>query len=368
MYNGWMRPFAVNRILLPEERKEALRREAQAEVEPGQHMGLIRLNSTYIDWIDRRFRFRGMLNTSIATLGGLFVVGLGLFVFGDSILFDWTYSDWLLRVCLSFGVCLFAFGSSYVLYYTALRYDYHTYTHYPIRFNRKTRMVHVFRHNGPDGVLSVPWESVYFHLGHGSGMPFLRDIRGEVMEGDTVKDTFALGHAMESETPVREMWEFIRRYMDQGPEAVADSPMAKYIALSVTPTLKNCMLFAVSFTNATTPFKRALLSPFIVLFTLTRWVVFRTSQEPVFPAEVEMTCEVALNDPNVWPVPESTGQFAAEIPGVMKYAEAKARRSWERERQKELESARTSKSVEEMARELERKATRRTLGKRSSRR
>ena len=105
-----------------------------------------------------------------------------------------------------------------------------------------------------------------------------------------MKDTFALGHAAESEPPVREMWEFIRRYMDEGPEALVDSPFAKYVALSVAPTLRNCMLFAVSFTNATTPLKRVLLSPFIALFTVTRWVVFapassqclpRTSRRPV---------------------------------------------------------------------------------------
>jgi hypothetical protein len=45
-----------------------------------------------------------------------------------------------------------------------LRKESFAYTHYPMRFNRKTRTVHVFRPNGT--VLSVPWDQLYFTLGH----------------------------------------------------------------------------------------------------------------------------------------------------------------------------------------------------------
>ena len=71
-------------------------------------------------------------------------------------------------------------GMAYLLYYIMLRLEYFAHTHYPIRFNRVTQMVHVFRHDGPDGALTVPWESVFFHIGRGTNMKFLRDIRGEV--------------------------------------------------------------------------------------------------------------------------------------------------------------------------------------------
>ncbi|POR53587.1 hypothetical protein B0G62_103159 [Paraburkholderia eburnea] len=336
MYTGWIRSFPVDRTLSAQERQESLPHETQADIEPGQHISLIHINSTYIDWIDRRFRFRGMLNTFVATLGCIFIAGSGIYAAYVLLrLIPEAGQDLWTNVACAVAISIFGFGISYLLYYFTIRYDYFTYTHYPIRFNRKTRMVHVFRHNGPGGVLSVPWESMYFHIGRGTDMKFLRDIRGEVLDGEVVKDTFALGHAAESEPPVREMWEFIRRYMDEGPDAVVDSPMAKYVALSVTPTLKNSMLFAVNFTSATTTLRRVLLSPFIALFTATRWLVFRTCKEPVFSPEIEATCQVAADDPNVWPVPESTGQFAADIPGVLEYAEAKARRRWEKERARE---------------------------------
>ncbi|MDR2851560.1 MAG: hypothetical protein LBV61_00630, partial [Burkholderiaceae bacterium] len=127
------------------------------------------------------------------------------------------------------------------------------------------------------------------------------------------------------------MWEFIRRYMDEGPQAVADHPMARYVSLSVTPTIKNCMLFAMNYTGAYTPLKRVLFWPFLWLFTLVRWLIFYTCKKPVFPEEIEATCKVDEDDPNIWPIPASAGQFAQEIPGVLEYAEARAKRSWERE-------------------------------------
>ncbi|PNR54664.1 hypothetical protein LA07_16365, partial [Xanthomonas oryzae pv. oryzae] len=79
-----------------------------------------------------------------------------------------------------------------------------------MRFNRKTRKIYVFREKRDGGLLIVPWDEVFFHIGRGTDMKFLRDIRGEILDGDIVKDTFALGHCAERDEPVKEMWEFIR--------------------------------------------------------------------------------------------------------------------------------------------------------------
>ncbi|AXM14439.1 hypothetical protein BRN32_18390 [Xanthomonas oryzae pv. oryzae] len=196
--------------------------------------------------------------------------------------------------------------------------------YYPIRFNRKTRKIYVFRENRDGGLLIVPWEEVFFHIGRGNDMKFLRDIRGEILDGDIVKDTFALGHCAERDEPVKEMWEFIRRYMEEGPEAVAEHPLDKYVELSVAPTWKNCLISAVGFTNATTPFKRVLLFPFIGTFTVVRWLVFKSCKQPVFPPEVEAECQVEPNDPHIWPIPNSIGEFVTTVPGLMAYAMRKA--------------------------------------------
>ncbi|RBF83378.1 DUF6708 domain-containing protein, partial [Xanthomonas oryzae] len=184
--------------------------------------------------------------------------------------------------------------------------------------------IYVFREKRDGGLLIVPWEEVFFHIGRGTDMKFLRDIRGEILDGEIVKDTFALGHCAERDEPVKEMWEFIRRYMEEGPEAVAEHPLDKYVELSVAPTWKNCLISAVGFTNATTPFKRVLLFPFIGTFTVVRWLVFKSCKQPVFPPEVEAECQVEPNDPHIWPIPNSIGEFVTTVPGLMSYAIRKA--------------------------------------------
>nr|WP_324250654.1 DUF6708 domain-containing protein [Xanthomonas hortorum] len=258
-----------------------------------------------------------MLNMSM-----VFICLLGFMGFFIFLLMKMTEGG---RGSVAIGISsLFPLLAGFGLYALFLKHEFFCFVYYPIRFNRKTRKIYVFREKRDGGLLIVPWDEVFFHIGRGTDMKFLRDIRGEILDGTIVKDTFALGHCAERDEPVKEMWEFIRRYMEEGPEAVAEHPMDKYVELSVAPTWKNCLISAVGFTNATTPFKRVLLSPFICTFTLVRWLVFKSCKQPVFPPEVEAECTVEPNDPNIWPVPTSIGEFVTTVPGLMTYAMRKA--------------------------------------------
>ncbi|RBD08227.1 hypothetical protein BRM22_24350, partial [Xanthomonas oryzae pv. oryzae] len=316
MFTGWLRKFQTDRPLSVEERSSVLPRVFQENIIPSQRAGLVRINSSYLDWIDRRFLYRGMLNTSAVSLGALGFIGAAIFFVYKSFFGGYPYGAVIsLRV-----VAVFALVCSLFLYFFLLRHDFFRYLYYPIRFNRKTRKIYVFREKRDGGLLIVPWEEVFFHIGRGTDMKFLRDIRGEILDGEIVKDTFALGHCAERDEPVKEMWEFIRRYMEEGPEAVAEHPLDKYVELSVAPTWKNCLISAVGFTNATTPFKRVLLFPFIGTFTVVRWLVFKSCKQPVFPPEVEAECQVEPNDPHIWPIPNSIGEFVTTVPGLMSYA------------------------------------------------
>ncbi|WP_058362863.1 DUF6708 domain-containing protein [Xanthomonas translucens] len=301
-----------------EERLSSFDLKIKTDAIPAQRLGLVEINSVYIDWIDRRFLYRGMLNTSVFFIGLLGFLVLFVFLIHDVPLGMSLIS--LVAVLSSITPAV----AAYLLYVLWLRREFFRYVYYPIRFNRKTRKVYVFREKRDGGLLIVPWEDVFFHIGRGTDMKFLRDIRGEILDGTIVKDTFALGHCAERDEPVKEMWEFIRRYMEEGPEAVAEHPMDKYVELSVAPTWKNCLISAVGFTNADTPFKRVLLSPFIGTFTVVRWLVFKSCKQPVFPPEVEAECTVEPNDPNIWPVPTSIGEFVTTVPGLMTYAMRKA--------------------------------------------
>ncbi|AKO19987.1 DUF6708 domain-containing protein [Xanthomonas oryzae] len=318
MYTGWIgKNFPVDRPLLGDEVSAKLNADSVGSL-AAQRLALVSINSTFIDWIDRRFLYRGMLNTSVFLVGCFIMIAciaLCIVLFADSVGFG--------RFGLAFPISV-AIGGIWIFWNFFLKYEFFRHIYYPIRFNRKTRKIYVFREKRDGGLLIVPWDKVFFHIGRGTDMKFLRDIRGEILDGEIVKDTFALGHCAERDEPVKEMWEFIRRYMEEGPEAVAEHPLDKYVELSVAPTWKNCLISAVGFTNATTPFKRVLLFPFIGTFTVVRWLVFKSCKQPVFPPEVEAECQVEPNDPHIWPIPNSIGEFVTTVPGLMSYAIRKA--------------------------------------------
>ncbi|WP_143136681.1 DUF6708 domain-containing protein [Burkholderia ubonensis] len=187
--------------------------------------------------------------------------------------------------------------------------EFFSYSYFPIRFNRQTRMIHVFRHNGRNGVLSVPWDQVYFHIGKGEVNRDLTDIRGHVMDGDNVIDTFAVGHFFgRDEQPVRQIWKFIVVYMEQGPQAL---PKDMVIGTSTSRSWANCFLWAKSYCDIFLPI------PLVnwvaaALVTCMRWLVMQSCKEPVWPAEIEATSAIEPNDPHQWAEPRFTGEFAKD--------------------------------------------------------
>jgi len=66
VYTGWLTKFRANGPIDAIERLERLRRERD-ERRSERHC-VISLNSTYMDVIDRRYRLRGMVATTVATL------------------------------------------------------------------------------------------------------------------------------------------------------------------------------------------------------------------------------------------------------------------------------------------------------------
>ncbi|RZT36758.1 DUF6708 domain-containing protein [Cupriavidus agavae] len=331
MYKGWTIPFKINRSLTQEERDQALPRDGAPVARPQQRAALIAMNSTYLDWIDRRFVYRGTMNTFLATLTVLMMIPALIVLnwMGYSIRDDeeywWTVFLMIVPIYIIF----------WCIVKLTLRGEYFSYTYWPVRFNRKTRMIHVFRHNGAGGTLSVSWDQVYFHIGvGGKQFPKATYICGHVLDGDIVKDTFALGHDVDDKRALLEMWEFLRCYMNDGPEAAGPHPLDRYVELSVMPSLCNCYIMLHIYYLGSLPLIGKILAyPFVLLYTATRWLVWKTCREPVFPPEVEATCQVERDDPNVWPVPHRCFDFANSVPGLYEYVVKKHQRARKAEQQ-----------------------------------
>ncbi|WP_143136567.1 DUF6708 domain-containing protein [Burkholderia ubonensis] len=270
---------------------------------------LIRLNSTYLDMIDRWYTIRGGVDTILmAVLAPGIIFLMVVFLFVVIIPYLISGGGYLIGAfsILSLGAL------SWIIFFVAkpaLGKEFFSFTHFPVRFNRKTRMIHVFRHNGQNGVLSVPWGQVYFHIGQGEVNRDLTDVRGHVMDGDNVIDTFSVGHFFgRDKQPVRQIWKFIVVYMEQGPQAL---PKDMVIGTSTSRSWANCFLWAKSYCDIFLPI------PLVnwvaaALVTCMRWLVMQSCKEPVWPAEIEATSAIEPNDPHQWAEPKITGEFAKD--------------------------------------------------------
>ncbi|WP_313493919.1 DUF6708 domain-containing protein [Stenotrophomonas sp.] len=293
------RPYPINRPLSDQDRAKRLyQRDRWDDAAPYSDLTVVRINSTYMEIVDKYYGWKGW---AAFMLGLLTLVPL---VFGF--------------VFISIGVELltegevegfyFGIGASALLFMMAGvgwflgRFEWAYYTHYPIRLNRKDRMVYVFRKDGT--VLSAGWDELFFTLDPDA---VWWEIRAHVLaeDGVTVKETFTLGaySTLNSREGMRILyahWEFFRRYMEEGPAAIA--PYVKQVA----PVEGKRESFRVGYEvlasnlRSDNPLLRVLYLldwPLTALSSLTRWLVMRKGKIPFWPAEIEARNVVAADDP-----------------------------------------------------------------------
>lgn len=196
---------------------------------------------------------------------------------------------------------------SFVFLFTIILFfkDAFSYTHYPIRFNRKTRMVHLFLRKGirKREIVSVPWDELifcsdkfFYMLGaneHG--------ISGHILSEDKkmVKQTFHLGYSSFLKPTIDSYWEFIRRYMEEGPEAVKDAIPFYLPVEKRKETVKESFVHLFTQGNPRGIFSLSGVLMALVHSTsaLGRVVAMKTSKIPVWPEEVEEQCKIEQDDP-----------------------------------------------------------------------
>lgn len=326
MESGFFYPFDTpDQITAAERRQDGLVRDLKqlGGVEVDDRASLIHLNSTCLDMIDRSFTIRGGMSSILALVCTLFGLGGGGFALRmvmPDLLAGKIESPWIvwIMICVLFTVvtCVLFIAKR------TIGQEFFTYTHFPIRFNRKTRMIHVFRHKGSGGVLSVPWDQAYFHIGKGTVAQSLLDLRGHVMDGNKVINTFAVGNFFNTSEPIQQIWKFIVVYMEQGPQAL---PKDIHIVKSPNVNLKNQFICATSYCNIFLPIP-LIKWVFAALITGMRWVVMKSCKEPVWPSEIVAESAIAPDDIYHWGEPEFSGGPIRDARGEWQAIQARNRR------------------------------------------
>lgn len=213
-YSGLTTKYPVNRPLTDLDRTRQLHQGKKLDVQPAYQLSVIKVDSESLEIVDKYYAWKGVLTTFVfvaSTILACLLLSMTLVSLTTPGRMD---EDW------PFLLALYAMASPLVaLLYWILRKEAFAFTHYPIRFDRLKQMVHVFRLNGT--VLSVPWKDIFFCLDTGQQKNW--NIRGHVLakDGITVVETFALspvGAGDLGKEVLLGFWEFVRDYMDEGPE------------------------------------------------------------------------------------------------------------------------------------------------------
>jgi hypothetical protein len=154
------------------------------------------------------------------------------------------------------------------------------------------------RSNKP--ILVADWHRLFFTLGacQAGLIPGQNwDIRAHLLADDdkTVLDTFAFSWFTMSKDNLRRHWEFLRRYMSEGPQAVVE---AVHVCLPIADR-RESLAFAVRRLHAN--FKDdaglwILLLPLWLGSALGRWIGGLTCRIPQWPADIEAACRIEPGD------------------------------------------------------------------------
>jgi hypothetical protein len=183
----------------------------------------------------------------------------------------------------------------YLIWHFRLCKECFRYTHYPIRFNRRTRQVHVFRLDGT--VMTEAWDKLYFtRCQNRDGGDWEVRAHRLAEDGKTVLETFALGFYGGRNNPeVLAQWEFIRLYMEEGPEKVL--PCIEDVDIHDITWRRETFLRGVSVLSSNFGILAVTSGPMNFLAGIGRWYSMKTSKIPVWPAEIEAECAIDKDDP-----------------------------------------------------------------------
>ncbi|MBG3131933.1 hypothetical protein I4674_19425 [Proteus mirabilis] len=298
-YYGLHPKFKLNRPLNNEEIAGKLDQNSRIDLENEElipDVKVIAINSHYLEMVDKYYSSKGIFSF-IGLFGTLICLSSVLFFIVRLIFFSqFTKGD----IIFTFVMAPPFLAMGLFMFYL-LKTEWFAWTHYPIRFDRQNQMIHAFRTDG--SIISVPWKKVFFT----TGLNYLKNISadyyisGHVLADDnkTVIDTFCLPASTGNPALLQYHWEFIRRYMEEGPEHLIQQvefclPIANKKESYGFTFFYICTLFKGLF-----KILMLLMFPLIFIISIPRYIAILTSRRPIWPEEIEAQCKIDAHDPYI---------------------------------------------------------------------
>ncbi|MCH9296074.1 DUF6708 domain-containing protein [Pantoea allii] len=282
-------PFKLNRPLTRDEKQsrfvQGKRRKVSGEATVLDLDTVIRMNSSYLEVIDKFYPTKGYVASFMMAFCIMFVVTI--IAFAKITIINNDDVSFFLFVLLLSGSSIYFFGRF-------LLKDWFRKTHYPVRFNRKKQLVHIYQVSGE--IITVPWKDIFFTT---SRQRISDCIIGHLLAEDkqTVLNTFSFGYVGQKEE-LSLYWEFIRCYMEEDClEELAET------VLFCPPVEKQKEGYVAGLQRLMQIDSRAdwllmvLNLPFALVESIARYIAMQTSKIPQWSQEVIEACAVEPDDP-----------------------------------------------------------------------
>ena len=288
-YDGLVLPYPVGRRLSADEMARRLEIGVAVEAVPNGHFAVIRRDASSLEIVDKYYEWKGSM-TLFAMLG-LAVLGTPIALAIAALLESQTAFSGSERGGAIILVCVIACIGLPVLGLCGwlLSREMFTWTHYPVLFDRSRQRVLVRRTRRGTDVLEIAWSDVFWHARHSKNKPtgvYTWFLAGHVLErdGKTVRETFSFGRSASSPEELDPLWEFVRRFMQEGADSMPQPPASLPIANRREDFLwgAHMLLFVAPANLALTVALLPLLAPAAVC----RWVAMRTNRPPRWPASL----------------------------------------------------------------------------------
>lgn len=300
-------------------------------VQPLELHSTIQFNSTYIELVDKVYHERGYF-----TIFGLWFVFtpilILIFLFVKAYIVELSEIGFGLINLLYFIVMIGMFiPVLYLTYRLSLKIDTFTYTHFPIRFNRKNKMVYVF---AKDGIVSkYHWDDLYVAIMvskefKNKPRKNTYDVRLNVLdENKVITHAFALPYCQESyldeeKLMYKGLWEYVRRYMEEGVKdsyaqveqliPIAHQRETLWLSIKMAWHSFNRYDYVIFKKNqegiyindheeqrklkVIAPTIQGLFFSFVMMYIIGRYTIAKLAKRPIWPDWVEAECQIDAND------------------------------------------------------------------------